>query len=55
MSWIGYVVCIGEMRKHEGKRALWRARHRLNSNVKKNLKDVGCQDVYWILAYDGLM
>jgi len=43
------------MRKTEGKRALWRARHRLNGNVKKDLKDVECQDVYWILADGSLM
>lgn len=55
VRWNGYVLYIVEMRKPEGKRALWRARYRLNGNVKKDLKDVGCQDVYWILAHDGLM
>jgi len=39
--------------KHEGKRTLWRPRRRWEDNIKMDLQEVGCGDVYWIeLAQD---
>jgi hypothetical protein len=33
------------VRKHEGKRPLWRPRCRLEENIKMNFKEIGCEDV----------
>ena len=39
--------------KPEGKRALARPEHRWEDNIKMDLKEVGCWDMYWIdLAQD---
>jgi hypothetical protein len=46
VRWVGCVVCMREMRKREGNRALGKARYRLIDNVKRDLKDVECQDMY---------
>ena len=41
------------MWKPEGKRTLWRHRHRWEDNIKMDLQDVGCGGIDWIdLAQD---
>jgi len=60
MRWAGPVVCMGEMTgvyrvlvgNPEGKRPLGRPRHRWEDNIKMDLQEVGCGDVYWVLAQD---
>jgi len=45
-----YRVLVG---KPEGKRPLWRDRHRWEDNIKMNLQEVGCGGKDWIeLAQD---
>jgi hypothetical protein len=45
-----YRVLVG---KPEGKRPLWRRRHRWEDNIKMNLQEVGCGGMDWIeLAQD---
>jgi hypothetical protein len=36
------------VRKPEGKRPLWRPRHRWEDNIKMNLQEVGCGGMDWI-------
>jgi hypothetical protein len=59
--WVGYVARMGERRglyrvlegKTEGKRPLWRPRHRWEDNIKMNLQEVRCVGMDWIeLAQD---
>jgi hypothetical protein len=41
------------VRKPEGKRPLWRPRHRWEDNIKMDLQEVGCGGMDWIgLAQD---
>jgi hypothetical protein len=45
------MVLVG---KHDGKRALGRARRRWENNIKMDLQEVGCGGMEWIeLAQDG--
>jgi len=56
MRWAGYLAHVGERRgvyrvlvgKPEGKRPLWRPRHRWEDNVKMDLQEVGCGGIDWI-------
>jgi hypothetical protein len=59
--WVGHVAWIGEGRgvyrvlvgKPEGKRPLWRPRHRWEDNIKMDLQEMGCGGMDWIgLAQD---
>jgi hypothetical protein len=61
IRWVGHVVQMGEERgvyrvlvgKHEGKRALGRARHGWEDNIRMFLHEVGCGSIDWIgLAQD---
>jgi len=39
--------------KHEGRRPLWRPRHRWEDNIKMDIREVGCLGMDWIeLAQD---
>jgi hypothetical protein len=57
IRWAGHVTCPGDMRngfrilagKPERKRPLGRQRNRYEVNIKINLKEIGCEDVDWIL------
>jgi hypothetical protein len=45
-----YGVLVG---KPEGKRPLWRTRHRWEDNIRMDLQEVGCGGMDWIeLAQD---
>jgi hypothetical protein len=45
-----YRILVGKL---EGKRPLWRPRHRWEDNIKTNLYEVGCEFRDWIeLAQD---
>lgn len=54
--WAGHVICIEEIRnghkmliiKSEGKRLFQRVRHKLEDNVKMDLKETGYMGVDWI-------
>jgi hypothetical protein len=56
MGWAGHVACMGERKgvyrdlvgKPEGKRPLGRPRRRWEDNIKMDLHEVGCRDMYWI-------
>jgi hypothetical protein len=56
MKWAGHVARLGEKRnayrillgKPERKRPLGRPRRRWVNNIKKDLKDIGCDGVVWI-------
>jgi len=56
MRWAGHVARMGERRgvyrilvgKPEGKRPLWRPRHRWEDNIKMDIQEVGCQSMDWI-------
>ena len=61
MRWAGHVARIGEERgvyrvlvgKPEGRRSLWRPRHRWVDNIRMDLQEVGCVYMDWIgLAQD---
>ena len=61
MRWVGHVAHMGERRdiyralvgKPEGKRQLWRPRHRWEDKMKMDLQEVGCGGMDWIeLAQD---
>jgi hypothetical protein len=61
MSWVEHVSRMGERRgvyrvlvgKPEGKRPLWRTRHRWEDNIKMDLQNVECGGMDWIeLAQD---
>jgi len=61
MRLAGHVARIEERRgvyrallgKPEGKRPLWRPRHRWEDNIKMNLQEMVCGDMDWIeLAQD---
>ena len=61
MRLAGHVACMGEERgmcrvlvgKPEGKRPLWRHRHRWVGNIRMDLQEVGCGYMDWIgLAQD---
>jgi len=61
MSWTGHEARMGEGRgiywvlvgKPEGKRPLWRPRHRWEDNMKTDLQEVECGDMDLIeLAQD---
>jgi len=61
MRWEVHVARMGEMRgvyrglagKREGKRLLWRPRHRWEDNNKMGLQEVGWGGMDWIdLAHD---
>jgi hypothetical protein len=49
MRWVGHVACMGKkrgiysilVRKREGKRPLWRHRHRWENNIRMDLQEVG--------------
>jgi len=53
---VGHVARMGERRgvcrvlmwKPEGKRPLGRPRRRWEDNIKMDLQEVGCGDMYWI-------
>ena len=53
---MGHVARMGERRgvcrvlmwKPEGKRPLGRPRRRWEDNIKMDLQEVGCGDMYWI-------
>ena len=40
-----YRVLVGKL---EGKRSLWRPRHRWEDNIKMDLQEVGCGGMDWI-------
>jgi len=40
-----YKILLG---KPEGGRQLGRRRHRWKDNIEMDLKDKGCDDIYWI-------
>jgi len=50
MGWIGHLARMGErrgmyrvlVRKPEGKRQLWRPRHKWEDNINMDLQEVGC-------------
>ena len=45
-----YRVLVGNP---DGKRSLWRPRHRWEDNIKMDLQEIGCSGVNWIeLAQD---
>ena len=56
MRWVGHEARMGERRgvcrvlmwKPEGKRPLGRPRRRWEDNIKMDLQEVGCGDMYWI-------
>ena len=54
MRWAGHLARMGRgvyrvlVRKTEGKRPLGRPKHRWNSNIKMDLKEVGCEGMDWI-------
>jgi hypothetical protein len=56
MRWAGHVARKGERRgvytvlvaTPEGKRPLWRPRHRWEDNIKMDLQEVGCGGMDWI-------
>jgi hypothetical protein len=56
MKWARHVACVGERRgfyrvlvmKPEGKGTPGRPRHRWEDNIKMDLQEVGCGDLYWI-------
>jgi len=56
MRWAGYVARMGEEKglyrvlvgKLEGKRPLWRPRHRWVDNIRMDLQEVGCGYMDWI-------
>ena len=57
VRWVGHVAHMGERRGVYrilvGKRSLGRPRLRWEDNIKINLREVGCGDIYWIeLAKD---
>jgi hypothetical protein len=61
MRWAGHVACMGEGRgayrilvgRPEGRRPLWRPRHRWEDNIKMDLLEVGWGGLDWIeLAQD---
>jgi hypothetical protein len=61
MKWAGHVACMGEGRgvyrvlvgRPEGKRPLRKPRHRLEDNIKMDLREIGIDRVNWIqLAQD---
>jgi hypothetical protein len=61
MKLVGHVACIGEgrgvyrvlVRRPEGKRSLGRPRHRLEDNIKMDLREEGINGENWIqLAED---
>ena len=61
MRWAGHVARMGEgrcvnmvlVRKPEGRRPLWRPRHRWEDNIRMALQEVGCGCVDWMeLAQD---
>ena len=61
MRWAGPIAYMGEMTgvyrvlvgKPEGTRPLGRPRHRWEDNIKMDLREVGCGDMYWVdLAQD---
>jgi len=61
MSCVEHELHMGELRgvyrvlvgKPEGKRPLWRPRHRWEDNIKMDLQEVRCGDMDWIeLAQD---
>ena len=61
MRWTGHVARMGEWRgvyrvlmgKPEGKRPLWRPRHRWDDDIKMDLQEVGCRGFDWMeLAQD---
>jgi hypothetical protein len=56
MIWIEHTAHMGNMRnaykilvrKPERNRPLGRCKHRLEDNIKIDLKEIGCGDVEWI-------
>jgi hypothetical protein len=56
MTWVGLVAPMGEGKgvykvlvwRHEGKRPLGRPRHRLEDNIKLDLREIGISGVNWI-------
>jgi hypothetical protein len=61
MRWAGHVARMGEknnayrvlVRKPEGKRPPRRPRHKWVDNIKKDLREIGCDGMDWIdLAQD---
>jgi hypothetical protein len=56
MRWAGHVAEMGEKRnayrilagKPEGIKPLERQKCRLVDNIKMDLREIGCDDVYWI-------
>jgi hypothetical protein len=56
IRWAGHVARVGDRRgmyrvlvgKPEGKRPLWRQRHRWEDNIKMDLLEVGCGSMDWI-------
>ena len=56
MRWAGHVARVGKRRgvyrvlvgKSEGKRPIWRPRHRWKDNIKMDLQEVGCGCMDWV-------
>jgi hypothetical protein len=56
MRWVGHVACMGEIRREhkiligkcQRQRPLERSRSRSENNIKMNLKETGCEGMYWI-------
>jgi hypothetical protein len=56
MRWAGHVTLRGEMRngyiilvgKHEGKRQLGTPSHGWEDNIRRNLREMGWEDVDWM-------
>jgi hypothetical protein len=48
-----YHILVG---KPQGKRQIWRPRHRWQGSIKMDLRGVGCKHVNWIpLAWDRIL
>jgi hypothetical protein len=51
MSWVRCIACLGEIAykivvgKPGGKKPLGRCRHRLEDNIKMDIKGAACEDV----------
>jgi hypothetical protein len=58
--WVRHVACLGEtrnaykilVRKPEGKRPIGRLRHKLGSNIRVDLREIGWEGVDWFCEHN---